>query len=153
MTPGSPHAYLLVRCRAWLCALPLAEVAETLRPLPLQPVTGAPAFVRGLSLVRGELVPVVDLAQLLGAQGGAPGGRLVIVRAANRRLALAVDAVLRVLPQELLPSRSVAPLLSKALPAQVTALAVLDGAALAVLESTSVLPEEAWATLAPLIAS
>ena len=152
MNPGTPHSYLLVRCRAWLCALPLAEVIETLRPLPLQPVAGAPAFVRGLSLVRGELVPVVELALLLGAEGGAPG-RLVVVRAATRRLALAVDAVLRIVPHEQLPSRSVAPLLSKALPAQVTALAVLDGAALAVLESTSVLPEEAWATLAPLIAS
>src|SRR5437868_7833694 len=124
MTAGSQHSNLLVRCRTWLCVLPLAEVIETLRLLPLQPVAGAPGFVRGLTLIRGELLPVVELALLLGAEDAAPGGRLVVVRAANRRLALAVDEVLRVLPQELPQLSAVAPLLSKALPAQVAALAV-----------------------------
>lgn len=155
MTAASPTSCLLVQCRSWLCALPLAEVIETLRPLPLVPVTGAPPFVRGLALVRGELVPVVELGQFLSADGragdsggaGAGGRRLVIVRAAERRLALLVDAVLRVFSQELGAGRKVAPLLSQALPEQVAELGVLDGAALAVLRSGSVLTEAEWATL------
>ena len=147
MSQSPQHSYLLVRCRAWLCALPLTEVVETLRTLPLQPVAGAPPFVRGLSLVRGELVPVVDLALLLGGEGGAAAGRLILVRAAERRLALAVDEVLRVTP---LPhSAKVAPLISQALPEQVAALAVLDGAALAVLQSTHLISQEEWASLTP----
>ena len=149
MSSGLQHSYLLVQCRSWHCALPLTEVVETMRPLPLQSVAGVPRFVRGLSLIRGELIPVVDLARLLGAEGGAEGGRLVVVRAAERRLALAVDAVLRVLPPELADGCKVAPLLRQALPAEVAALAVLDGAALAVLESVNVLTEDAWATLGP----
>lgn len=145
MNESLQHSYLLVRCRAWLCALPLAEVVETLRTLPLQPVAGAPLFVRGLSLLRGELVPVVDLALLLGGERGAAAGRLVLVRAADRRLALAVDEVLRVAP---LPEMAkVAPLISQALPEQVAALAVLDGAALAVLQSTHLISQEEWASL------
>lgn len=147
MSESPHHSYLLVRCRTWLCALPLAEVVETLRTLPLQPVAGAPPFVRGLSLLRGELVPVVDLALLLGGESGAAAGRLVLVRAAGHRLALAVDAVLRVAP--LPPTAQVAPLLSQALPAQVAALTVLDGAALAVLQSSNLLRQEDWASLLP----
>lgn len=141
---------LLLRCRSWLCSLPLSEVIETMRVLPLQPVAGAPPFVRGLSLVRGELVPVVELAALLGT-GGPRGARLVIVKAGpgGRRLALEVDEVLRVVKLALGSEAGVAPLLSAALPAQVAALAALDGAALAVLSSASLLSEEAWAALAP----
>lgn len=145
MSESPQHSYLLVRSRAWLCALPLAEVVETLRTLPLQPVAGAPPFVRGLSLVRGELVPVVDLALLLGGERGAAAGRLVLVRAGEHRLALAVDEVLRVAP--LAVGAKVAPLVSQALPEQVAALAVLDGAALAVLQSTHLLSQEEWASL------
>lgn len=153
MSSGLQRSYLLVQCRSWHCALPLTEVVETMRPLPLQSVAGVPRFVLGLSLIRGELIPVVDLARILGAEGGeergAEGGRLVVVRTAERRLALAVDAVLRVLPPELAEGCKVAPLLRQALPAEVAALAVLDGAALAVLESVNVLPEGAWTTLGP----
>lgn len=147
MSESPQHSYLLVRCRAWLCALPLTEVVETLRTLPLQPVAGAPPFVRGLSLLRGELVPVVDLALLLGGEHGAAAGRLILVRAGERRLALAVDEVLRVAP--LPQSAKVAPLISQALPEQVAALAVLDGAALAVLQSTHLISQEEWASLTP----
>lgn len=142
---------LLLRCRSWLCTLPLSEVVETMRVLPLHPVAGAPPFVRGLSLVRGELLPVVELAALLGT-GGPRGERLVIVKAGAggaRRLALEVDEVLQVVKLELGSEAGVAPLLSAALPAQVEALAALDGAALAVLSSASLLSEEAWAALAP----
>lgn len=148
MNAVSQPAQLLLRCRSWLCALPLADVVETMRVLPLKPVAGAPPYVRGLAMIRGELVPVVSLAALLGedAQGRAPRGqRLVLLRAAGRRLAIEVDEVLRVLPQALPPGPQVAPLLSRALPAQVESLASLDGAALAVLSSASLLSEDAWA--------
>ncbi|MGC3959915.1 MAG: chemotaxis protein CheW [Verrucomicrobiota bacterium] len=140
-----PH--LLVRCRSWLCAIPLSEVVETLRALPLQPVGGAPTFVRGLSQVRGELLPVVELAALLSSDSGAPAARLVIVRAGQHHLALAVDDVLRVVKSELPQGTGVAPLLSQALPEQVAALATLDGAALLILQSTRLLSEEAWALI------
>src|SRR6187402_2500860 len=103
MNARTPRSYLLVRCRSWLCAIPLSEVVETLRALPLQPVAGAPPFVRGLSQIRGELLPVVELAVLLGSDSDAPAPRLVVVRAEHHHLALAVDEVLRVVKSELPP--------------------------------------------------
>jgi purine-binding chemotaxis protein CheW len=144
MNVSPPRSYLLVRCRSWLCAIPLSEVVETMRALPLQPVAGAPAFVRGLSLVRGEFLPVVELAALLVSEASEPARRLVVVRAAEHHLALAVDEVLRVISYELPDGAEVAPLLSQALPAQVAALASLDGAALVILQSTRLLSDAAW---------
>lgn len=144
---SSQPAQLLVRCGVWLCGLPLSEVIETMRPLPLQPITGVPPFVRGLSVIRGELVPVVTLAALLGDVQAARNGRLVLVRAEGRRLALHVDEVLRVVPRALPQGVTVAPLLRKALPQAVAELASLDGAALALLASVQLLPDEVWAVL------
>jgi purine-binding chemotaxis protein CheW len=84
---------LVVRAGTRLCALPLAAVVETLRPLAVEPVAGAPAFVAGLALLRGVPSPVVDLARLLGDEDAGPAARWVTVRAGERRVALAVTAV------------------------------------------------------------
>lgn len=88
-------ASLVCRVATRLCALPVSAVIETLRPLALEPIAGAPAFVAGLAILRGEPVPVVDAARLLGAEPGRPG-RFVALRTAPRPIALAVDAVLGV---------------------------------------------------------
>ena len=44
-----------------LAALPLEHVVETMRPLPVEPLGDAPRFILGLSIVRGEPIPVVDV--------------------------------------------------------------------------------------------
>src|SRR5262245_29037634 len=94
---------LLVRAHTWLCALRLEDVVETSRPLPMEPVPGAPAFVRGVTVLRGQSVPVVHLTSLFSptlglrdAHGGSPGSRFVAVRAGERIVALDVDEVLGV---------------------------------------------------------
>ena len=48
-----------------MCALPLVHVLEVMRPLPLEKVEPAPAFLLGLAVIRGEPLPVVDVAALL----------------------------------------------------------------------------------------
>lgn len=79
------------------CALPVSSVEETMRPLPVESVEGAPGFVVGVALVRGEPTPVVDLRVLLGGAGERePARRWVTLRGRGRRVALAVDAVDRV---------------------------------------------------------
>ena len=52
-------ASLVCRVAARLCALPVRAVIEIMRPLALEPIAGAPAFVAGLAIIRGEpgLVP------------------------------------------------------------------------------------------------
>src|SRR5688572_15607941 len=60
--------WLICRVSTRVCALPLDAVVETMRPLVVEPVAGAPGFVSGLSIVRGEPIPVVDAARLLGTE-------------------------------------------------------------------------------------
>jgi purine-binding chemotaxis protein CheW len=74
------------------CALPAEHVVETMRMPPIVPVENMPPFTRGVALIRGASVPVIDLALLLGRAAGTPT-RLVTVQAGGRTTALAVDDV------------------------------------------------------------
>ncbi|WP_344615092.1 chemotaxis protein CheW, partial [Dactylosporangium salmoneum] len=55
-----------------LCALPLAAVVETVRPLPVQPLAGGGGALLGVAVIRGGAVPVLDTARLLGDPGAEP---------------------------------------------------------------------------------
>jgi purine-binding chemotaxis protein CheW len=136
---------LLCRIGTRLCALPLSSVVETLRPLPVEPVAGAPDFVLGLSVVRGGPVPIVDAGMLLAGEAGRPC-RVVIVKAGTRRVGLAVDAVvgLRQLESRL---EELPPLLRGESGGRVTAVAALDAELLLVLQAMRLVPEEALAAL------
>lgn len=59
--------FLLVSAGGVLCALPLDEVGEVLRPLAITQVAGAPPEVDGVAVVRGRSVPVLGLARLFDA--------------------------------------------------------------------------------------
>jgi chemotaxis signal transduction protein len=83
---------LLVRVDAQLVLLPLAIVRETMRALDRVPVAG-PAFVLGLSAVRGVATPVLDLGALLAGGVAAARPRLVSLVVDGRPIALAVDEV------------------------------------------------------------
>lgn len=137
-SPAAEHV-LVMRARGRSCALPLAHVVETLRPLPAAPVEGAPAFVRGVSVIRGLPVTVVDLGALLSGAGGGEPERFVTLRVPDRPVALAVDAVVGV---RTLPTAGLRPLLvAGGEPAR--AVARLDEALLAVLSSARLAPEDA----------
>lgn len=129
---------LVARVRGILCALPVSAVVETMRPLPVEPVAGAPPFVAGLSIVRGAPLPVLDLAMLLGLGPGEPG-RMVVIRVGERRAAILVDHVegLRSIDEV----REIPPLLSRAAREVVEAVGVLDDQLLAVLRSARLLQE------------
>jgi len=135
---------LICRVAARLCALPLAHVVETMRPLPVEAVTGAPHFVRGLAVIRGVPVPVVDTAHLLGAQATS-ADRFVTVVVGERRVALAVDSVLgvREVPADSL--HQLPPLLHDAGADVVAEIGLLDAELLLVLSSARLLPDDSWA--------
>jgi purine-binding chemotaxis protein CheW len=113
-----------------------------MRILPVRAMRAQPPFVRGLALIRGEMLPVVDLAAILGSLDGQLGARLVVLRIGERRVALEVDAVLGIRPIDAGALAPTAPMLQEALPAPVALLGSLDGAALAVLDTARLLPEE-----------
>ncbi len=82
----------------WL-ALPIEQVVETMRPLPIDPIdpiSDAPACVLGTARIRGERLQVIDAAQLFGLTRSAAPSRFIVVHAGASRVALQVDAVLDV---------------------------------------------------------
>jgi purine-binding chemotaxis protein CheW len=146
--PHRKHTVLLVRAGARLCALPIACVVETLRPLPSSPMAGAPPFVQGVAIVRGDPVPVVDLAAFVGGAGAAERAtRWVTVRTGRRTAALAVTAVLAVAELDPRDGRS-EPLVQDACAGAIASLRARDDDLLVVLDAARVVPDAAWAALA-----
>jgi purine-binding chemotaxis protein CheW len=145
--PAQAGYYSLVcRVGTLLCALPAASVVETMRPLPLEKLPGVPGFVAGTSIIRGTPQPVIVLGRLLGAEASTPQ-RLVVVRTGARLAALAVDEVLgfRLLSGSV--AAALPPLLSGAARSSVTELGALDGALLAVFDTSSLIPDGVFAVL------
>jgi purine-binding chemotaxis protein CheW len=136
---------LLVRARSWICALPVRSVVETMRVLPIQPVSGAPRFVRGVAVIRGAPTPVVDLATFMEAgEGGGPGRRLVTMRAGTGPVALLVDEVIGVSTLDTAAVDRTPPLLDRALTDHVEKLGALDTSVFALLSAARLLPEGGW---------
>ena len=149
MADGAPRGsrVLIVAVRSGACALALMHVIETMRPLPIEPIACALAFVRGISIIRGAPTPVVDLGALLGTSDGAPG-RLVTLRLGDRQVALAVDAVVGVREYDTLTLQKLPPLLDGASKEIIEAIGTLDEQMLMVLRAGWQLPDAVWQAVA-----
>jgi purine-binding chemotaxis protein CheW len=143
--------FLLCRAGSRIAALDVRDVRETLRPLPIEPLTGAPTFVLGLAIVRGFPIPVVDADRLLGSSVSSsatlispPSARFVSLKLGVRSAALAVDAVLdiRTLPAEMLAD--IPPLLGETGADLVSVIGALDAKLLLVLEAARLVPDSVW---------
>jgi purine-binding chemotaxis protein CheW len=132
---------LILRVGVGACAVPMSVVAETMRPLPCTPVAGAPIYVRGMSLIRGEPHLVIDVRALVeGGEQSSNCQRFVTVRVAERHVALAVDAVVGVRRLKRGSLREFPPLLHDESVHPIAAIAVADAELLCVLRSAWVLP-------------
>jgi purine-binding chemotaxis protein CheW len=139
---------LIIRAGPHLCALSVSDVVEVMRPRAIETLAGAPEMVRGLSVIRGAPVPVVDLAKLLGdGEHGLPT-RFVTLRTGERNVALSVDAVLGI--RDIAPAiqSDLPPLMRDARPDLVDAVSTLDAELLLVLKAAKLLPEEVWNLMA-----
>ena len=143
MKNGEGQDFLVCRAAGRLCALPLAHVIETMRPLPLRRLSAAPQFVAGVSVIRGVPTPVLDTGTLLDESTSAPG-RLVSVRTGERTVALAFDAVLGIRSILNDSLHRLPPLLDPAGSEVVAAIGALDEELLVVLEGSRLLPAAAW---------
>jgi len=144
MREGDQQRMLVVKAGRYRVGVPLTNVRETMRPLPLQPLRDAPAFTLGLSVIRGESVPVVDLGACLGSGGqSADISRFVTLAVAERTVALAVHGVEGVTTVSDAELEAMPPLLAGAAGGVVERLAQHDGALLLVLEAGRVFPTAA----------
>lgn len=79
-------------------AVPIARIAEILKPLPITPVPRSPRVVVGVMTVRGRLVTVIDLRRRLRLHE-APidhRSRILITDTGEERIGLLVDEVMHV---------------------------------------------------------
>ncbi|TAK22090.1 MAG: chemotaxis protein CheW [Chloroflexota bacterium] len=142
----APGLYLLCRVRGALCALPLEHVVETMRPLPVEPLAGTPPFVRGVSIIRGVPLPVVDAALLVNAQHDDPA-RFVTLRVGGRQVALAVNEVVGVRAIKPEGFHDLPPLLREVAADVITSIGALDHELLLTLQSARLVPDSVWATV------
>jgi purine-binding chemotaxis protein CheW len=127
---------LLFRAGAHLCAIPIAEVVEIMRPLPLERLASQPDFLLGLAVIRGASVPVVDAGALLGGEAAPhPPRRFLRLRIGARSVALAVDAVVGVRSLTAKVLGVLPPLLGEAGRDLIAALGAADGEFLLVLQT------------------
>lgn len=137
---------IVARVGARFCAIPLEHTRETMRLQPIEPLAGAPPYVLGLSIIRGEAVPVVDLAALVGGAGTRE--RLISLRAGERALAVAVDEVLGVQAIDRATLADAPPLAQLARPEVIDAIGVLDARLLLLLRAARLLSEDDWQRMA-----
>src|SRR5882724_10947838 len=106
---------LVCRVRERLVAFPIVGIVETMRPLSIQPFAGMPPFVLGVAQIRGGAVPVLDARALLGEpSNGSRATRFVTLKAGERVVAVAVDAVLEVRTLSQDSMKALPPLLGEA---------------------------------------
>ena len=131
---------MIARAGGRSCALPIALVIETMRPLPVSPIAGAPPAVLGVSMIRGAPTVVVAVARLL-ADHVPPPGRFVTVRiGADRTIALAFDAVIGIRTLARSELQPLPPLLGDA-PA-IGEVAALDAELVYALRAGQLVPDE-----------
>jgi purine-binding chemotaxis protein CheW len=140
---------LIVTAGSRICAIPLQYVVETMRPLAIAELSGTPPFVLGLAVIRGDLLPVVDLALLLGTElGRTEIGRFVTVAVGERRMALAVSTVTGLVDVDPALLRELPSLLHNAEASLIEAIGTRDAQLLMMLRATHIVPDAVWARVA-----
>jgi purine-binding chemotaxis protein CheW len=91
--------HLLFRSAGLRFALPITDVREVLRPLPVTPIPGVASWLNGVANIRGDIVTVVELAPFLGYEDtGARGGIVVVRVEGTDAIALVIDEVVGIHP-------------------------------------------------------
>ena len=100
--------HVLLRVGAEVYALPVENVLEVSDLGAVAPIPGASPTAVGVKNLRGDILPVFDLARILGVHGERGPERIVVAERDGRRAGLAVDAVTDVgsLPDDLEPAES-----------------------------------------------
>ncbi|MCW5808484.1 MAG: chemotaxis protein CheW [Deltaproteobacteria bacterium] len=128
---------LFARFGGTVGAIPTDRVVETMRPLPTERLAGAPAFVRGLAVVRGAALPVIDGVHVVAGRAAVmgPHARCVPLRVGGGRAVLLVDEVVGVRRLGDAELAELPPLAGAAVAETVRAIGALDARLLVVLDA------------------
>jgi purine-binding chemotaxis protein CheW len=110
-------------------------------------MAGVPSFLLGLSVIRGAPVPVVDLVAVVGVGQTDAISRFVSLKLGERRVAVAVGAVMGLRELDAVSVEEMPPLLRDARAEVVEAIGVLDARLLLVLRASRLLPKGFWQKL------
>ncbi len=80
-----------------LFGVPLKEVVEISRLLPIVPVPFSSSLILGVINVRGEIIPVVDLRKILRLGKSREEERVVLVESPKGKVGILVDEVVGVI--------------------------------------------------------
>ncbi|MBI2322991.1 MAG: chemotaxis protein CheW [Chloroflexi bacterium] len=69
-------------------AVPLSAVAAVVAAPPAVPLPAAPAYLRGVVVWQGQLVPLLDVAALVDLEAPPAGGEAVVLRQGEAELAV-----------------------------------------------------------------
>jgi len=139
-------AQLLCRFAHQLLALPIEYVIEIMRPLAVEPIAGAPAYVRGVCVIRGTPVPVVDVGLLTGNRQ-TQSARLVTVRAGSHTVALQVGSIVGIKPLDVGTFKELPPLLRDLATETIASIGTLDSELLLTLEVARIVPDGVFSSL------
>jgi purine-binding chemotaxis protein CheW len=98
VTAEEERTYVAFRLDREEFGLPVESVREVLRVGEVTRVPQAPAHIRGVTNVRGSILPVVEIRTRIGLAPLDPGplARIVVLEVGERALGLLVDRVTRV---------------------------------------------------------
>jgi len=74
-------------------AVPIAQVQEVIRAVPVTRIPAAPAHVLGIMNLRGRVVPMLDMASLLGLAAVGENRFIVVCRRHDMLLGLLVESI------------------------------------------------------------
>jgi purine-binding chemotaxis protein CheW len=120
---------------------------ETMRSLPIEPMPDLPVFLLGVSIIRGAIVPVVDVARLLGLNTYPSHARFVTLKLGDRSVAFAVDDVIGVRRLTSETTTDIPPLLSAADAGVINEMTTLDAELILVLQAAYLIPDPVWEAL------
>lgn len=90
------NAYVRFRVADEAYAVSVLNVLEVAGLGEVTPVPGAPREIVGVRNLRGKILPVIDLAALLGTRRTEPPARLLVAESDGRQAGLAIDEVTEV---------------------------------------------------------